>query len=118
MGVVAEDACCACHLGASLYVLVHRLCACSRAREADSYAHGIVAYRHTRIHEQMRTCAHQIRAMCADQLKQKYDKRDLTPQEAARGTPAISSVDMYLTQLIQAKVISDFFPLHQMESRR
>jgi len=55
VGVVAEDACCACHLGASLHVLVHRLCACTRAREADSYAHGIVAYRHTRIHEQMRT---------------------------------------------------------------
>jgi hypothetical protein len=46
------------------------------------------------------------------------DKRDLMPNEAACGTAATSSVDMLLATLVQAHAIADFFPLHQMESRR
>lgn len=44
--------------------------------------------------------------------------RDLDASEAAPGSDSVSSVDMYLTQLLQAKVIDSVFPIHHREARR
>lgn len=45
-------------------------------------------------------------------------RRDLDAHEAAPGSDTVSSVDISLTQLLQAKVIEAAFPLHHREARR
>jgi len=44
--------------------------------------------------------------------------KELNPQEASLGTDAVSSLDIFLAELKQLKVIAAIFPLHQKEGRR
>jgi hypothetical protein len=44
--------------------------------------------------------------------------QELNPEEASLGTDAVSSLDIFLDQLKQLKIIEVIFPLHQKEGQR
>ena len=63
------------------------------------------------------SAAKQKRRAAGLRLFDEDDARDLLSTDASPGTDSLSSVDMRLNELVQLKVIEDYFALHHPEAR-